>query len=128
MSRKLTTVEIKGTVFEVDAFREVLRQADDRHNTIPFQVFDKEGDGYRLLYDPLTRNIPRSKKAVLADPDRYCWVILPALMELDPEGIALRYEIPLEVLCPDPEHLIPKEVIAEIKQVSLSARSSQQKK
>lgn len=122
MSRKLTTVDIKGTIFEVDAFREMLRQVDERSNTIAFQAFDKEGDGYRLLYDPLTRNIPQSKKAVLADPDRFCWVILPALMELDPEGIALRYDIPLEVLCPDAEDVIPKEIKAVIKPLSIVSK------
>lgn len=125
MSRKLTTVDIKGTIFEVDAFREMLRQVGERSNSIPFQVFDKEGDGYRLLYDPLTRNIPQSKKAVIADPDRYCWAFIPALMELDPEGIALRYDIPLEVLCPDSGDVIPKEIKAVIKPLSIVSKKKE---
>lgn len=122
MARRLTTVKIKETIFEVDAFKEVLRQKDSPDNRIPFQVFDQEGDGYRLLYDSEGRNVPSSKKAVLEAPERYCWVIIPALMELDPEGIALRYDIPLEILCPEGINNLPQEITAVVKPLKISEK------
>lgn len=127
MGRNLTRVDIGGTLFEVDAFREVLRQRDDPENRIPFHVFDQEGDGYRFLYDMEGRCLPESKQAVLAAPERYCWVIIPALMELDPEGVAMRYGIPVDVLCPENENLIPKEITAVVKPVSVRTRDEKRK-
>ncbi|WP_142685750.1 hypothetical protein [Chitinophaga polysaccharea] len=123
MGRKLSTVDIKGTLFEVDAFREALIEKDCPKNRIPFQVFDQEGNGYRFLYDQKEKNVPRKKSEVLEDPERYCWVIIQALMELDPEGIAMRYDIPLEILCPD-RTIIPRNIIANIKQLKLPTSKS----
>lgn len=122
MGRKLTRVNIKGTLFEVDAFKEVLRQKDQPDNRIAFQLFEPEGDGYRLLYDMETRNVAKSKKEVLASPERYCWVLLPALMELDPEGIARHYDIPLEILCPEGTAHIPEEITAEIRPLTIKGK------
>lgn len=118
MGRQLTTIDIKGTLFEVDACREALLEKGNPRNRIPFQVFDQEGDGYRFLYDTLLKNVPASKAAVLEEPERYCWVTVQALMELDPEGIALRYDIPLEILCPD-RQIIPLALTATVRPVRL---------
>jgi len=128
MGRKLSTVDIMGTLFEVDASREELRQKDDALNRIPFHVFDQEGDGYRFLYDPQHKNLPVSKKAIMEAPEMFCWVIVPALMELDPEGIAMRYDIPIEVLCPEDKDRIPKEINAIIRPVLLSSKLKNSKK
>lgn len=127
MNRKLTTIDIQGTFFEVDAFREILCQKDDGKNRIPFHSFEREGDGYRLLFDTVLKNVPESKEAVFADPARYCWVIIPALMELDPEGIALRYDIPLDVLCPNRENTIPKELKASVVPIELNSKTRKNK-
>lgn len=119
MGRKLSTVDIKGTLFEVDAFREALIEKGTPGNKIPFQVFDQEGNGYRFLYDQIEKNVPRKKSEVLENPDRYCWVIIDALMELDPEGIAMRYDIPLEILCGD-KVIAPSFLVAKIKPIRVS--------
>lgn len=122
MGRKLSTVDIQGTLFEVDAFREALIEKDCPKNRIPFQVFDQEGNGYRFLYDRKEKNVPRKKSYVLDDPERYCWVIIQALMELDPEGIAMRYDIPLEILCGD-KQVVPRFLTATIKPLRVSDTS-----
>lgn len=53
----------------------------------------------------------------------YCWVSLPALMELDPEGMALRYDIPLEALCPENMPPPPRRVVADISPVTILGKS-----
>ena len=101
MERPLPTVSILGTDFYVDVLREELRQKDKAANRIPFMAFDQEGDGYTFLYDKETCSIPDDIDALSLPSGRYEWVTLPAIMELDPVGIALKYDIPLEVLCPE---------------------------
>ncbi|WP_433903277.1 hypothetical protein [Sphingobacterium puteale] len=118
MGRRLSTVDIRGTLFEVDAFREALIEKGNPKNRIPFQVFDQEGNGYRFLYDLQNKNVPQKKSVVMEDPDRYCWVIIEALMELDPEGIAMRYDIPFEVLCGN-KIVSPKALVAQTKPLAI---------
>jgi len=101
MARKLPTVDILGTAFCVDVCQDGLWQKDNPQNRISFNVFDREGNGYTFLYDTLTRTAPEDKSEITEMGERYQWVTLPALMELDPVGIALKYDIPLSVLCPE---------------------------
>jgi hypothetical protein len=98
MTRPLPTVDIAGTAFYVDVLHEELRQKDNPDNRISFNVFDQDGDGYTFLYDHRRKNVPENREQM---EDSFQWVTLPALMELDPEGIAQKYHIPLEVLCPE---------------------------
>lgn len=98
MNRVLPTVDVAGTAFYVDVLREELRQQDNAENRISFNVFDQKGDGYTFLYDGKCKNVPEDPQEM---EEHFQWVTLPALMELDPEGIALKYHIPLEVLCPE---------------------------
>ncbi len=98
MNRPLPTVEIAGTAFYVDVLHEELRQKDNPENRISFNVFDQDGDGYTFLYDWKRKNVAENSKQM---EEGFQWVTLPALMELDPEGIAQKYHIPLEVLCPE---------------------------
>lgn len=101
MARQLPIVDIMGTEFCVDVQREELWQKSKPQNRIPFTVFDQEGNGYTFLYDLKNKGVPEDKSEILEMGDRYQWVTLPALMELDPEGIALKYHIPMEILCPE---------------------------
>jgi hypothetical protein len=98
MIRQLPTVDVAGTAFYVDVQHEELRQQDNPANRISFNVFDQDGDGYTFLYDPQRKNVALNREQI---EDGFQWVTLPALMELDPEGIALKYHIPLEILCPE---------------------------
>jgi hypothetical protein len=98
MTRQLPKVDIAGTAFYVDVLHEELRQQDNPDNRISFNVFDQDGDGYTFLYDCKRMNIPVNREQM---EDSFQWVTLPALMELDPEGIAQKYHIPLEILCPE---------------------------
>jgi hypothetical protein len=82
----------------VDVLHEELWQKDKPENRISFNVFDQNGDGYTFLYDGKQKNVPENHEQM---EDSFQWVTLPALMELDPVGIALKYHIPLEVLCPE---------------------------
>lgn len=107
MERALPVVDILGTPFYVDVLHEQLRQKDNDNNRIPFSVFDQEGEGYTFLYDTELKAAPEDLDAITDHNGRYQWVTLPALMELDPEGIAFKYDIPLEILCPDLASLPP---------------------
>ncbi|QJB34906.1 hypothetical protein HF324_27680 [Chitinophaga oryzae] len=108
MKRKLPLIDIEGTWFLVDVLHEELRQKDNPVNRISFSAFYQEGEGYTFLYDKVEKNSPpelfsdqMDPNDPLPDPDRYVWVTLAALMELDPIGIALKYDIPIELLCGD---------------------------
>ena len=101
MTTTLPVVDIKGTSFYVDVLHEELRQKDNSQNRISFNAFEQEGDGYTFLYDTVSKNVSPQTISDTETESRFCWVTLPALMELDPEGIALKYDIPLEVLCPE---------------------------
>lgn len=119
MRRKFSTIMMIATLFEVDAQREVLRQRDNPKNIIPFHAFDQVGDGYRFLFDTVTLGLATDKAEIAREPERYRWMTIPALMELDPEGIALRYDIPLEILLTDGEKWTPKHIVAKVKPVVL---------
>lgn len=100
MTRQLPIVHIAGTAFYVDVLREWLQQQSNPVNRISFDAFTQERNGYTFIYDNMRRNAA-AEGADLSDERRFCSITLPALMELDPEGIALKYNIPIEVLCPD---------------------------
>jgi hypothetical protein len=101
MIRQLPVVDIAGTAFYVDVVHDELRQKDNPQNRISFNVFDQDGNGYTFLYDGKRKNVPENKAELDKMEEGMQWVTLPALMELDPEGIALKYDIPLSVLCPE---------------------------
>ena len=101
MERQRPIVDLKGTAFYVDVLNEDLRQKGNEKNRISFNAFYQEGDGYTFLFDKLLLNTPDDPTSITELSDRYEWITLPALMELDPYGIALKYNIPLEVLCPE---------------------------
>ena len=100
MERKLPIAEIAGTSFYVDVLREELRQTDKSENRISFNELAETGEGYSFNYDIRTKNIPQRDADVESDREYLVKVTLPALMELDPEGIAEKYGIPIEALSP----------------------------
>lgn len=114
MNRQLPIAVIDGIRFCVDVARDELWQQDAPQNRIPFSVFHQRKDGYTFLYNLKARSVPKDKEDALNHYAELVWVTLPALMELDPEGIALRYDIPFEALCPDREHMPPQYVTADL--------------
>lgn len=114
MNRQLPIAVIDGIPYCIDVARDELWQQDEPKNRIPFNVFHQQKDGYAFLYNVRSKTIPKDRDDAIKHYNDLRWVTLPALMELDPEGIALRYEIPLEVLCPDKEHQPPKCVTATL--------------
>lgn len=101
MKRQLPIEIIHGTSFFVDVIAEELRQIDEPANRIPFDVFFEDGNGYTFLYDTVTKTSVIDEDEELVQMGRYVWVTMKALMELDPEGISIKYGIPLSVLSSD---------------------------
>lgn len=95
MERKLPIAEIAGTSFYVDVKREELRQTDDAGNRISFNELAENKKGYSFVYDTRKKNVPDRHSE--DDRERTIRVTLPALMELDPAGLAEKYGIPVEV-------------------------------
>ncbi|TDX00502.1 hypothetical protein [Dinghuibacter silviterrae] len=112
MGRKLPVVEVAGICFYIDVMREELRQVDNSKNTISFNFFRQEGDGYVFLYDVGARRARQRNEEF--DGAVVCWAMLPALMELDPQGLADKYDIPIEELCPDKSFYPPQRVTARL--------------
>ena len=86
---------IEGTAFEVDIDKQVLRQSDNPANEISFirDMIDQVGN-YRLFYDPSRKNIPHFGY----DPATMKEIIIPKLIELDPEGMGRKYGLRAEDL------------------------------
>lgn len=114
MNRQLPIAVIDGTCFCIDVERDELWQRDAPKNRISFSVFHQQRDGYEFLYNVRTKSVPRNRDDAIRHYEDLRWVTLPALMELDPEGIALRYDIPFEALCPDQERRPPQCITASL--------------
>lgn len=98
MARKLPIAEIAGTSFYVDVIREELRQANNDQNRISFNELTESKGGYSFIYDTRTKNVPENSATTRNEPGNMVRVTLPALMELDPVGLAEKYGIPIEIL------------------------------
>ncbi|SEA33068.1 hypothetical protein SAMN05192529_1147 [Arachidicoccus rhizosphaerae] len=118
VSRRLPVVDIQGVEFYIDAARERLWQVKRPGNQIPFGVIQACKSGFRFLYHKKKCCYPLSKLNVLRHLSSYAWVNLPALMELDPVGLALRYGIPLEALIPAEGWQAPRKVFASLSPVT----------
>lgn len=114
MQRQLPIAEIEGVEFYVDAHREELWQVRDPQNRISFNAFRPCKEGYILLYDKKSGCAAQGKERVNRYLGSHRWILLPALMELDPDGIALRYGIPVEMLSPSSMPRPPKKVVASL--------------
>lgn len=79
---------IEGTTFLVDIHTQVLRQTDNPANEISFvrDMADQDSH-YSLFYDPEEKNIPRQTHGAVLLKE----IIIPKLIELDPEGMAAKY-------------------------------------
>ncbi|WP_333627472.1 hypothetical protein [Sphingobacterium siyangense] len=92
MERELPIVKIEGTEFLLDVNEVLLREKGNPENTISFFEMDDEGHGYSFEYNRQRRNIPDPWDAT-AD---ITTVRLLQLVEMDPEGMALKYGFAVE--------------------------------
>ena len=94
-SGQIPIFTVAGTSFLVDVDKQVLRQTNDLSNEISFinDMGDK-GTYYRLFYDMDRKNIPRETYRM----ERFKEIEVPPLIELDPEGMSVRYGVPVEQL------------------------------
>ncbi len=86
--RELPTINIEGTEFLVDLNKLELREKLNFKNTI--SIFDMRdvGDGYTFQYGFSEKNIPH-----LFSSNEKTTVKIPDLVKLDPEGMALKYNV-----------------------------------
>jgi hypothetical protein len=99
MSRKLPEYTICGTLFTVDARIYEFRETAAPWNKILMDDFWEESQTH-ILFDRRTKNIydghlVKENRPVHVEP-----VIVPAITELDPVGLALHYNLPDEVFIP----------------------------
>lgn len=95
MERQLPTYTIEGTEFVVDVVKNELRQEDDPGNRISFDDLQEDGRHYVLRYEPFIKNLPDE----FIRYGRYLVdVIVPQKVYLDPEGMAILYNVPVAQL------------------------------
>lgn len=92
MKRELPVLTIHGTDFIVDVMKEALIQVENGNNTIPFNEMLYMGNGYGFSYDPKEKNLPGIMSSPFVD------VVIPPLVQLDPEGLAIKYKTKMEAI------------------------------
>lgn len=94
MERELPIVKLEGTEFLLDVDQLHLREKENPENTISFFEMKDEGHGYSFDYDAKSRNLPRPWD----HGPEITTVRLLQLVEMDPEGMAKKYGMPVEDL------------------------------
>lgn len=89
---EMPIVKIEGTEFLLDVNEVLLREKGNPENTISFFEMDDEGHGYSFEYNRQSRNMPDPWDAT----SDITTVRLLQLVEMDPEGMALKYGFAVE--------------------------------
>ncbi|MDQ1803077.1 hypothetical protein RAH57_03710 [Chryseobacterium sp. CKR4-1] len=84
-------INIEESEFVVDVNNFLLWEKNNPHNTIQFSDMKDTGDGYEFEYCRDDKNIP-----FFFYSDNSVMVKLPALIELDPEGMAMKYNFSVQ--------------------------------
>lgn len=92
MERELPIYTIEGTDFIVDVNQMAFIEKDNQENKIFFYQMNDLDTAYDMDYDPLTKNIYEGNYS----DDNYILIQTPSMTALDPEGMALKYKVPLE--------------------------------
>jgi len=83
------TIVIEGTSFKINIEQQALIEQDDPENTISFVTQMKDcGDHYEMEYNRRLKNTQDT-----ADTENVVTIEVPTLIELDPEGMAARYDL-----------------------------------
>ncbi|WP_199119254.1 hypothetical protein [Pedobacter sp. ASV28] len=93
MERKLPGIMMEGNAFLIDVMKEEFRDLSNKANVISFEMLQYNDTGYSLLYDPIVKNVPGSDR--YGHPDIKT-ITIPPFTILDPEGMALKYNKPIE--------------------------------
>lgn len=109
MARKLPKYTIGGTLFTVDGRIYEFRETAAPWNQISMEDFG-ENEPTHILFDKETNNIYSGTASLSIRPDTVELVVVPPLMELDPVGLARRYNVPDETYIPKHKR---KQVLAE---------------
>lgn len=92
MERQLPTLEIEGTSFVVDVDSMVIIQKGVPENKIQFAEMDNEDTHYSMEFDPISRSLADGGSTSEASK----WVNIPRMTQLDPQGMANKYHVPVE--------------------------------
>lgn len=122
MARKLPEYTIGGTLFTVDGRIYEFRETAAPWNQMSMDHF-WENESTHILFDKQTNNIYNGDAGALR-PDHVELIVVPPLMELDPVGLARRYNVPDETYIPKHKR---KQVLAE-QIIGLQQNNRQHKK
>lgn len=95
MKRELPTYIIEGTTFIVDVDKGALIEKSNPDNLISFSELSDKGNHYEMLYDLREKNWP---PGVGPMDDQMISISIPNRTELDPEGMAIKYGLPIEAV------------------------------
>jgi len=107
-ARRLPECTIGGILFTVDGRIYEFRETAAPWNHISMDHF-WDNESTHILFDKQTNNIYNGD-AGQAGPDNVELIVVPPLMELDPVGLARRYNVPDETYIPKHKR---KQVLAE---------------
>lgn len=70
---------IAGTVFQVDVSNEWIYERDNPANFIPFSQLEEDGRDFRMIYDPVVKNIFTGTEEDMVLRDDLKYVVLKEL-------------------------------------------------
>lgn len=97
MEKTLPTINIEGTEFIIDVLKEELIEKSNPANNMNISSMLYVGDGYQFHYDSSTKN--KATFGAVSDflnNKHILRVKIPNLTELDPAGMAKRYNLTVE--------------------------------
>ncbi|MET3501321.1 hypothetical protein ABIC45_002933 [Mucilaginibacter rubeus] len=99
MARKLPEFTIAGTLYTVDARIYEFRETAEPWNRISMDDFWEESPTH-ILFDRQAKNIYTGAMHISDRPAHVEIVVVPPLIELDPVGLARRYNLADDALIP----------------------------
>lgn len=97
METELLTINIEGTEFIIDVLKQELREKAAPENNLPIQNMLYVGSGYRFQYDTINKNIASFEATGdFSNSNRIKEIKIPNLVELDPAGMAKRYNLTID--------------------------------
>ncbi|OJW80319.1 MAG: hypothetical protein BGO69_05515 [Bacteroidetes bacterium 46-16] len=95
MKRELPVYNIQGTTFIVDVDQGLLAEKGNPNNVIYFSDLSDKDSHYEMLYDLRDKNWP---PGIGPMDEQMINVRIPNRTDLDPEGMAIKYGLPIEAV------------------------------